>query len=526
MRNNKLSLPKQLYLLAFCLITAVGCVYITDVLAVEKRVALVIGNADYMYASPLGNSVNDANDMTGALNRLGFSVHTVLDGDQASMLTAIDDFERDMRGADISLFFYAGHGIQYEGRNYLAPKDINLSGSASLVNGAVDASKVVQAMGNATSKANIIVLDACRNNPLGRGLARKRSNERSNEGLAPMESVSGTLISFATQPGNTASDGPRRNGLYTEQLLRFIEKPKLDIVQMFNQVSFAVQKENKRQQPWIHFSAIPPLCLAGCDETGSQLATVPTNKAEDLVPETKVVKAGSFLMGDAEGDGDPDEQPAHEVQVSKFSVGKFEVTVGQFKKFVEDTNYTTDAERQGGCWEWTGQLPWRENPQINWQSPGFSQRDDSPVVCVSWQDANRYLQWLSEKTGSSYRLPTEAEWEYVARAGSTTSYLTGSNINQGVAHCATCPGSQYGSGPAPVGSFKANRFGLYDMQGNVWEWVEDSYATYDGGVHKPNRKVARGGSWTDIPDTLRLSGRIHFNTSQAMVNLGLRVVRE
>lgn len=507
---------------------------INNAFASANRVALVVGNANYSIVNKLKNSLNDATDITAALKRLRFSVQTVLDGSKSQMLEAIDNFKNNAQGADIALFFYAGHGIQYQERNYLIPIELSLSDSEGLQSNAVDAELVIQAMRNAGSKANVIILDACRNNPLiSRGLRRDNSSSNtrsndSNEGLAPMETISGTLISFATQPGNVALDGDSqgRNGLYTGQLIRYIEKSGIDIVQMFNQVSLAVQQENSRQQPWIHFSAVPPICLAKCSAVANPALDSATKRVKNLEPETQAIKSGSFLMGDAQKVGDADERPPHREHVDRFSASKFEVTVGQFRKFVEATDYLTDSEQHKGCWEWTGQLPWRKNSQLSWKNPNFSQRDDSPVVCVSWQDAQQYAQWLSDTTGSRYRLPTETEWEYMARAGSTTPYLSGFKIGNGVAHCAACPGSQYGSGTAPVGSFKANRFGLYDLQGNVWEWVANSYSTYDGRDNKPMRRVARGGSWTDIQDTLRLSGRIHFPIQHAMVNLGFRVIRD
>ena len=168
-----------------------------------------------------------------------------------------------------------------------------------------------------------------------------------------------------------------------------------------------------------------------------------------------------------------------------FAVGKYEVTRGQFAAFVQATGHDTSK----GCWEWTGE--WKQNASNSWRSPGFGQTDRDPVVCVSWEDAKTYVAWLSERTGHQYRLPSEAEWEFAARAKTTTMRPWGDDRDN-KAGCAYANGADLTAKEkfsdwrtmdcrdgqvytAPVGSYSANGFGLHDMIGNAWEWVEDAW---------------------------------------------------
>ena len=269
-------------------------------------------------------------------------------------------------------------------------------------------------------------------------------------------------------------------------------------------------------------------------------------------PEMMVIPAGSFRMGspEAEDGRDSDEGPVHTVRISEpFALGKREVTVSEFRAFVQATGYRTDAEKGGGCAVWDGSsTKWTSDAQRNWRSPGFSQGDDHPVVCVSWKDAREYLMWLSEEAKLSYRLPSEAEWEYAARAGTTTPRFWGERAQEACAYANVADEAAKRQFPdwtihdcddgfaytAPVGNYKANAFGLLDILGNVWEWAEDCYkdsytdAPSDGSAWRKGdcgRRLLRGGSWGDAPGSVRSAVRGSYFTEVQGSGVGFRPAR-
>jgi formylglycine-generating enzyme required for sulfatase activity len=258
------------------------------------------------------------------------------------------------------------------------------------------------------------------------------------------------------------------------------------------------------------------------------------------------VPGGCFRMGDSFGDGEPDEYPVHEVCVDGFSMGKYPVTVGEFRKFVNDTGYRTEAEKGGGCFTVQPDGKWPKTPSANWKNPGFSQADRHPAVCISWNDANEFSKWLTRKGGRTYRLPTEAEWEYAARAGTTGRNYWGNRDDDVCKYANVSDQSAKGKYPgwkifdcddghtytAPVGSYKPNAFGLYDMMGNAWQWTGDWYGEdyYEESPRKNpqgpttgRRRVPRGGSWRSSSTHVRASLRIHPPASQS-AGVGFRLV--
>ena len=210
----------------------------------ERRIALVIGNGSYE-SSPLRNPVNDARAMATALGEVGFEVTAIENADQTQMKRAIDDFGpalRDSRG--VGLFYFAGHGMQVEGRNFLIPVGARVDAQQDVEYESVDAGRVMARMDAAGARVNIVILDACRNNPFARSF---RSQAK---GLAQINAPSGTLVAYATAPGSVAADGEGANGLYTEKLVRHICTPGLTIETVFKRVREGVQSaSNRRQTP-------------------------------------------------------------------------------------------------------------------------------------------------------------------------------------------------------------------------------------------------------------------------------------
>lgn len=258
-------------------------------------------------------------------------------------------------------------------------------------------------------------------------------------------------------------------------------------------------------------------------------------------PEMVVIPAGKFLMGSPdkeEGRGD-DEGPQHPVTIAvPFALGRYTVTRGEYARFVEETGHLMG----GGIHRWGGS-GWELDPKADWRSPGFPQTDRDPVVGASWEDATAYCAWLAERTGEPYRLPSEAEWEYACRAGTTTPFWTGPTISTDLANY---DGNHiYGDRkkgvwrkktmPVDDPSFPANRFGLHHMHGNVWEWCEDCWhddytgAPTDGSAWTTgcagSARVLRGGSWGIIPRYLRAAFRVRLEPDSRYYDAGFRVAR-
>jgi formylglycine-generating enzyme required for sulfatase activity len=251
------------------------------------------------------------------------------------------------------------------------------------------------------------------------------------------------------------------------------------------------------------------------------------------------IPAGSFVMGDIQGEGDNDEKPKHKVSIKRFAMSRYEVTVGEFRQFVEAIKYQTEAEKGYGCQVVSKRGLLENKKEANWLNPDFPIKDDQPVVCVSWHDAMAYIEWLSTETGQTYRLPSEAQWEYAARAEKETVFWWRNNIGKNWANCDGCS-SNGDKKIAPVGSFKANPFGLYDTVGNVWEWVADPWhssyqeAPSDGRVweEKGNHcaRVIRGGAWNEKPRNIRAAyrhgkGFLEGSFDSRRFNLGFRIIK-
>jgi formylglycine-generating enzyme required for sulfatase activity len=285
-----------------------------------------------------------------------------------------------------------------------------------------------------------------------------------------------------------------------------------------------------------------------------------------------LVSSGQFKMGSGESADDAtalfsktygaeflkagffkDEHPQHRVRITRpFYLGACHVTRGQFRQFVADADYTTDAEKGGkpGALGWnpdTKKVGFNEN--YSWRSAGFDQTDDHPVINVSWNDAVAFCKWLSGKEGKKYRLPTEAEWEYACRAGTTTRYFSGDdpetlaeagNVADKTfkAKFPSAKGTLKAADgyvfTAPVGSFKPNAFGLYDMLGNAWQWCSDRYdpryytealKTDPTGPDSGDLRVLRGGSWVDGPIYTRSTKRSGLTPGNRSDFTGFRVVR-
>ncbi|HUE16647.1 MAG TPA: SUMF1/EgtB/PvdO family nonheme iron enzyme [Planctomycetaceae bacterium] len=250
-----------------------------------------------------------------------------------------------------------------------------------------------------------------------------------------------------------------------------------------------------------------------------------------------LVPPGKFNMGssDADAEASPDQKPLHQVSITRpFFLGTAEVTRGQFAAFVRATDYKTEAERdgKGGVAFDDSVRDWRQDTKYSWRNPGFDQDDSHPVVNVSWNDATAFCDWLSRKEKKTYRLPTEAEWEYACRAGTETRYYSG-DADVSLRMIANLSGLEDGYRfTSPVGSLRANVFGLFDMSGNVVEWCRDFYGG-DYYSKSPSEdpvgpassfgRVCRGGSWFNPPGACRSAARRALSAGLRISDIGFRV---
>ena len=564
------------------------------------RVALVVGNSDYAHAhvGRLPNPTNDAADVGAALRRLGFEVTVTENADLSALTDALRAFAGRSEGADVALVFYAGYGMEMDGVNYLLPVDARLERDTDVRYETVTLDDVLTSTSGAGLR--LVILDACRNNPLARSMERtSRTRNVSNGSLGELnEDLLGdeTLVAYSAGAGTTADDGEGRNSPYTAALLAHLDDP-VDVGVMFRRVRARVlSATSARQRPHEYSSLLGEhylgtsgggdvladpaaseaalgldrasrrvlqrqLAAAGFDpgapdglfgpatrasirswqashglsatgyldaaqvealRTGASPGLAPARSRAGEVfrdcpscPEMVVIPAGTFRMGSpaSEKGRRDNEGLQHPVTVSSFALGATEVTFDEWAACV----------RGGG---------WCRGYRLGDASWGRGAR---PVINVDWEDAQAYVLWLSRETGESYRLPSEAEWEYAARAGTTTPFHTGATISRDQANYGRSV--RDGGRTTPVGTFAPNAFGLYDMHGNVQEWVEDCWhdnyrgAPADGSVRRVrrggncDRRVLRGGSWYSNPLHIRSAARNSYSAGDRYIFAGFRVAR-
>lgn len=531
----------------------------------EKRIALVIGNSTYEDV-PLKNPVNDADSIANVLrNELNFEVIKVKNANFSDMNKAMNRFDKKLLRIDksryrvVALFYYSGHGMQYEGNTYLLPVQYNVSSPADLQYEAVNFQRIIDRLQLGKHYLSLVMLDACRTNSLTKSLASlfKREDDPF-AGYAPPKSSqssnSGMYISYATAPDKPAlqGDADEDNSPYVKGFLNNIRTPNLSVSDLYDNIGQYV-KENTRntQIPYLTKSfyekysfksvIVVPLpkpnsdpdndgftnkiddCpkvygeCKGCpckDKEEKKSPTASSAKKPIEEPENSLdafsnlmvnIPSGSFMMGSENGESD--EKPAHRVTLSAFKMSKYEVT----------------------------QQQWRAVMGTNPSS--FKNCDDCPVETVSWNDVQAFIQKLNQQTGKNYRLPTEAEWEYACRAGTTTPFNTGNNLTTNQANYngnypyLTNAKGEYRQKTTPVGSFSPNAWGLYDMHGNVWEWCQDRYGDYSSssqtnptGASSGAYRVLRGGSWDYSAGFCRSASRNLNSPTFSFTYFGFRLI--
>ncbi|MGH6816534.1 MAG: SUMF1/EgtB/PvdO family nonheme iron enzyme [Hyphomicrobiaceae bacterium] len=526
----------------------------------EKRLALAIGIDAYQSLPKLQKAVNDARAMAAVLQELGFTATVAENPTRREMSRKLADLEAMIAAGDMVFFFFADHGVALGSTNYLIAADMPKPGDGeeSVVRDeAFAADEIVRRLQGRGARVAFLVLDACRNNPFEQSGVRSIGGTR---GLAVPQTHRGVFVLFSAGAGQLPLDrlGERDrepNSVFTRKLVPLLRTPGLSHVDIAKRVQEDVDALaatiGHPQQPAYYDQIVGRVVLkagdagpiepakeihggcpngvytrvgAGerCLKQGDSFKDCPT------CPEMVVVPAGEFLMGSPgnEEGHRSDEGPQHNVAIAKpFAVGKFEVTFAEWDACVT----------AGGCTHKPTDQGWG--------------RGRRPVIYVDWNDAKVYVAWLAKTTGSPYRLLSEAEWEYAARGvtvatpqpqfhfGNDEAQLCqyGNHADRSTSYSwkNTKCSDDIGEMTAEVGRYKPNAFGLYDMHGNVWEWVEDCYnATYqnaptDGSAWTAGNcssRVVRGGGWVDIPALVRAADRGRGSIIRGS-DAGLRVAR-
>ena len=584
-------------------------------IADAKRVALVIGMSDYQHLSKLPNPVPDAKAIAAEFKSHGFEVSEYYNLDRAGLLDALEKFERDATGAEVALVYYAGHGMSVQGKNLLAPTDMEITCEDKTTIRSVDLQQLYKAAGPAPQQ--IVMLDACRNDPFPQCPTRGTGQGSGFRGLSLLGEADRTVVTAnATGSGQLAADGdPGAHSPFATALLRnFTENPRIYFGDLLNKTATEVKLATRTQTPEVSFQGgSPKVCLdvEGCglagpslppdtvltdpatvaearsalqqlgfianasrggdDEiladaikrfqakagltpdgqltasllavmrvTKTQFAALPvpgkpavpgigagplehevgsTFKDCENCPEMVVVPAGRFLMGAAKGEKGRQaaEEPQHEVTVAApFAISEFEITFDEWEA----------CALEGGCANYRP------------QDSGWG-RGRRPVIYVSYDDTKAYIEWLRQKSGKAYRLPSEAEWEFAARAGTSTPFAAGETLapTQANFDASNLPGTRkqgtYQGTTVEVGTFPANPYGLHDMEGNVFEWVEDCANKNHAGAPADasprggdcSRRVAKGGAWYYEAEFARPSARMSFPKGSRLNVIGFRVAR-
>ncbi len=487
----------------------------------EQRIALVIGNKDYRGGGwqPLRNPTNDADAMSAALTDLGFEVLLLKNASKQQMWDGVSQLTQKVRGTQtVALVFYAGHGVEADGDNFWVAVDDRSTCRDDISVNNLSIKAVDKKLRSAGVAFNIMVSDACRNNSLP-FTCTSAGRDGGRSGFVEYK-AKGSLIAFSTAPGATAADGTgQTNSPYTTALVKAMRGEGLTIEDVFKQVNRELEPVG--QEPWMNnaFNGSFYFKMANAPAPPVAVKPVPTRKeplaksdftesVTGAVFTMKYLKANNFLMGSTDSDAYDNEKPVHTVYIGEFYIAKYEVTFAEYDKFCDATARAKPSDMGWG-------------------------RGSRPVINVSWDDAVAYCDWLSRTTGKTYRLPTEAEWEYAARGGSSDKYAGSSDVGS-VGWFTDNSGSKkrHALGEThAVGEKPANGYGLYDMSGNVWEWCSDWYSVYSSdavssptGATTGSYRVLRGGGWSNGAHGCRVSYRNYTAPTHLGSYLGFRVV--
>lgn len=499
---------------------------------------------------------NDMNVLVGVLEA---QAETALNADQLreanTLLTATSALQPDsqrtaqliqqLQGKVNVANLLAAAQRAFDAGQYLEPEDDNALGHFQAVL-AADAGNENAQRGVAALQARLVELSI--------EAARELDFDRSNQLLTQAADLRDDSEAVAEARQQIAQFQDQRVQALNNSIAQAIDSGDFDTAE--SELGELVALGDYADQVAILRQSLNDARLYGGFQPG-QVIRDPFNNSNRQAPAVVILPAGNFMMGspDNENGRANNEGPLHRVGfVRGFAIGQRELTVGEFRLFINDTGYQTDAERFGNSSvydEQSGRLTRRN--RIDWSNDYLGGRagDDMPVIHVSWNDARAYANWLSQQTSRTYRLPSEAEFEYATRAGNQGLYWWGNSTPSTVVTNTTGDGDVSSSrrrwtvafddyrdgywGPAPTATFAVNPFGLYDINGNVSEWVEDCW--HDTYVRAPgdgtawvnpgcDRRVVRGGSWSSSPDQMRSAFRLAASPDTRGSRVGIRIVRD
>ncbi|MCL2805458.1 MAG: SUMF1/EgtB/PvdO family nonheme iron enzyme [Treponema sp.] len=443
--------------LSFLFIAIILCVCVQQNVSAQQRYALVIGNGSYTTIERLANPVNDASDIAAKLRTLGYQVELHTNLGNAAMNRVISNYLQRLaqNRNNEGFFWFAGHGVEIDGENFLLPVDVDDTDDVSAKFSSYPVNRLIESFDKiARNKINIVVLDACRNNPFRNRTGSSRSLSR---GLGVVNNLPPDLfIIYSTAANDVAADGTagKRNSPFAEAFLQNMENTE-DISILIRSITReTLRLTSNRQRPY-HDGSIISLDYYSLNPRARQQSTgtqqTQTEQQRPVSDNMVRINGGTFTMGSpANEPGRNSDEIQRQVTVGSFFMGKYQVTQKEYQE-VMGTN------------------------------PSYFKGDNLPVENVSWFNAVEYCNKLSQREGltpaytingtnvtwninaNGYRLPTEAEWEYACRAGTTTAYNTGATISDSTGWYVDNSNDR----SHPVGHKRANAWGLFDMHGNV-----------------------------------------------------------